>query len=154
MKMDTLYKLEDMCCKELDEIVKRGEMSTTSLEKAQLLTDTVKNVHKIEMLTEGDYSQAGEWEAKGSYDRGNSYRGMRYSRDYGGDRSHYNENRMSREGDMVDGYSSRRDSRGRYSRDGGDKQDMMRSMERMMEQTDNPADKDAYRRAMEILRNS
>lgn len=88
--MDKLY---EMLCKEVEEIAKKGELSAGDLDTVHKLTDTMKNIDKIEMLEEGNYSQGngyaqngGGWEAQGNYDRGNSYRRNysqgRYSRRY------------------------------------------------------------------------
>ena len=88
--MEYMDKLKDKLCKELEEIARKPEMSAGDLEAVHKLTDTIKNLDKIEMLEDGDgYSQAGDWEmeGRGSYERGSSYRGRkrdsmgRYSRD-------------------------------------------------------------------------
>ncbi len=100
----TTDKIREMLCAEADEIVEKGVLSAGDLETLHKITDTIKNVNKIEMLEEGEYSQLypmddgydrdGGWEARGTYgrtggrysrtayDRGNSYanRGMRYVR--------------------------------------------------------------------------
>ena len=66
--MKSLYELKEMLCYELDEIVKKGELSAGSLETVHKLTDTIKNIDKIEMLEEeGGYSEEGSYEGGGSY---------------------------------------------------------------------------------------
>ena len=59
--------LEDICeklCRELDEIAKKPELGAGDLDIVHKLTDTMKNIYKIEMYEEdGGYSRAGEWEA-------------------------------------------------------------------------------------------
>lgn len=76
--------IREKLCRELDEIAKKPELGTGDLEILHKLTDTIKNIDKIDMLEDGDYSRAGEWEAdmRGSYGRGNSYarRGTHYVR--------------------------------------------------------------------------
>ena len=88
--MESMYNLKEKLCRELDEIARKPEMSAGDLETVHKLTDTIKNIDKIDMLEEtGEYSQAGDWEmeGRGSYNRGSSYRGRkrdsmgRYSRD-------------------------------------------------------------------------
>ena len=87
--MEYMDKLRDKLCDELDEIARKPEMSAGDLEAVHKLTDTIKNLDKIEMLEDGDYSRDGDWEmeGRGSYERGASYRGRkrdsmgRYSRD-------------------------------------------------------------------------
>lgn len=92
-------ELKDMLCEELDKIGKKGELSAGSLDTVYKLTSSIKNIDKIEMLEDGGYSEDSRWMADGkmygsSYDSGNSYaRGRR---------------------------NAKRDSMGRYSRDGGD----------------------------------
>ena len=87
--MEYMHELKDKLCKELEEIARKPEMSAGDLEAVHKLTDTIKNLDKIEMLEDGGYSRDGDWEmeGRGSYERGASYRGRkrdsmgRYSRD-------------------------------------------------------------------------
>lgn len=85
--MKYLHELKEKLCKELDEIAHKPEMGAGDLEIIHKLTDTIKNVDKIGLLEEGEYSQAYD----GTYNRGNSYRGRRrdsmgrYSRRYSRD---------------------------------------------------------------------
>ena len=88
--MEYMYKLKEKLCDELEEIVNKGEWGAGDLDIIHKLTDTIKNLDKIEMLEEdGGYSRDGNWEAdmRGTYGRGSSYRGRkrdsmgRYSRD-------------------------------------------------------------------------
>lgn len=51
MGMKTLYKLKDMLCQELDEIADKGDLGAGDLDIAHKLTDTVKNIYKIEALS-------------------------------------------------------------------------------------------------------
>ena len=96
--MERMHELKKRFEKELEQYMHMGDKITMcELETIHKLTDTIKNIDKIMMLEDedGGYSQAGE---------------MR-----GG---------MNRGGNMMPGggYSyrrQRRDSRGRYSRDGG-----------------------------------
>ena len=89
MDMEYMHDLKDKLCKELEEIARKPEMSAGDLEAVHKLTDTIKNLDKIEMLEDGGYSRDGDWEmeGRGSYERGSSYRGRkrdsmgRYSRD-------------------------------------------------------------------------
>lgn len=107
--MKALYDLKDKLHDELDEIARKPEMGAGDLELIHKLTDTIKNIDKICMLEEeGGYSSA----VDGDYGRGASYanRGQHYVR------GHYSRDGR---GNMDGRYSSRRDSRGRYSRDDG-----------------------------------
>ena len=73
--MEKLYELYDMLCDELEKVTEKGELSAGSLEVAEKLTETMKNLKKI-MEMEG-YS--GEYHDMGSYNRG-SYAQRRDSR--------------------------------------------------------------------------
>lgn len=134
--MEYMYELKDKLCKELDEIARKPEMGAGDLEIIHKLTDTIKNLDKIEMLEDGGgYSQAGDWEIEGrAYNRGNSY--ARRKRDSMG--------RYSREG---------RGGRGGYSRHDA-KEAMMEQMEMLMDQAGSEKEREAIRRCMNQLENS
>ena len=127
-----LYDLREMLCEELDEYncnAKNG-LNERVLDTVHKLTDTIKNIDKIMMLEDGDYSRTGEWEADmrssygrtENYNRGNSYanRGRHY----------------------VRGHYSRGDGRER----------MISDIENMMQDATG-AERDAYKRALDILSN-
>ena len=134
--MEHIHELKKKLCRELDEIARKGEMGAGDLELAHKLTDTIKNLDKIEMLEDGGYSQAGDWEAdmRGTYGRDSSYRGRK--RDSMG--------RYSREG---------RGGRGGYSRHDA-KEAMMEQMEMLMDQAGSEREREAIRRCMGQLENA
>lgn len=134
--MEYMYELKEKLCDELEEIAKKGELGAGDLEIVHKLTDTIKNLDKIEMLEDGGYSQAGDWEAdmRGTYGRGSSYRGRK--RDSMG--------RYSREG---------RGGRGGYSRNDA-KEAMMEQMEMLMDQAGSEREREAIRRCMGQLENA
>ena len=120
-----MHELKEKLCEELEEIARKPEMSAGDLEAAHKLTDTIKNIDKIEKLEEDDgYSRAANWEAdmRGTYARGSSYRGRK------------------------------RDSMGRYSRDGRYSRhaspDMMDKLQTMMDNASTERERDAIRRLM------
>ena len=96
MSKKAMYELRNMLCDELDELARKGDLGAGDLEIAHKLTDTIKNIDKIEMmeddgysrdgdyLRDGDYSRGGDWQAdmRGTYGRGSSYarRGTHYVR--------------------------------------------------------------------------
>ena len=140
MSMRALEDLREMLCEELDEIAKKQEMNAGDLETVHKLTDTIKNIDKIYLLEEdGEYSQAGDWEADM---RGSSYanRGKHYVR------SHYGR----RDGDD---YSQRRDGMGRYSR-GDAKERMITKLEEMERTASNEKEREAIRRCISQLENA
>lgn len=90
MSKKAMYELRNMLCEELDELARKGDLGAGDLEIAHKLTDTIKNIDKIEMMEDdgysrdGDYSRGGDWQAdmRGTYGRGSSYarRGTHYVR--------------------------------------------------------------------------
>lgn len=135
--MDYMHELKEKLCDELEEIANKGELGAGDLEIIHKLTDTIKNLDKIEMLEDGGYSQAGDWEIEGrAYNRGNSY--ARRKRDSMG--------RYSRDGRMMRG--GYRDGR-MYSMAEA-KDDMMEQIEDMMDGA-NEKEKAILRRAMTEL---
>ena len=135
--MEYMYELKDKLCKELDEIARKGELGAGDLEIIHKLTDTIKNLDKIEMLEDDGYSQAGYRDGGISYARGSSYanRGKHYVR------GHYSREGYSNEGN----YSSRM-----YSRTDA-KERMMMEMEEAMNAASSEKEREVIRRAMDQL---
>lgn len=99
--MHTYYDAKEMLHKELEAIVKKGELSAGSLETIDKLLNSIKNACKIIMYNEydeGEYSQD-----SGMMTGGNSYARKRDSM-----------GRYSRRG-----YANARGGRGGYSRTSG-----------------------------------
>lgn len=139
--MEDMRKLKDMLCRELDEFARRDSIESYDLDTIHKLTDTIKNLDKIEMLEDGGYSQA-----RGGGPRG----GMRnYSRDGEGGGYSYEDSF----GDN-DGYSQarrRRDERGRYSRDDG-RDHMVNQLESMMGRVSSDRDREELRRMIDQMK--
>ena len=127
-----LYDLREMLCEELDEYNRdaKNGLNERVLDTVHKLTDTIKNIDKIMMLEDGDYSRTGEWEAdmRGSYGRTENYS---CGNSYANRGRHY-----------VRGHYSRGDGRER----------MISDIENMMQDATG-ADRDAYKRALDILSN-
>ena len=141
MSMKAMEEFRDKLCEEFEKIARKPEMSAGDLETAHKLTDTIKNIDKICIMDEsGEYSQAGDWEARGTYMDGNSYGGRR--RDSMG-RYSRNDDSSYRRGRSQRMYS--RDGRGGYSRDGG-VQGMMEHVEMMMDEATTDEEREAVRR--------
>mgnify|MGYP003466899400 CR=1 FL=1 len=155
--MHYMHDLKDLLCAELEDYAekgkKSGKMSMGDLETVHKLTDTVKNIMKIDVLKEeAGYSEDGHYMGEGriygtSYDDGMhreggySYaRGRRYAR-------RDSMGRYSRD----DGMRYHGGMRGGYSRDEG-KHYMMEQLEEMMEEAEKPAEKEALRRCMDALK--
>jgi len=100
-----MHKLYEWACNELEELENKAEkgLSAADVEYADKLTELKKNILKIEMLEDEGYS-AEYRDDMGSYARG-SNRG-------------YYHGGSNRGGSYARGRNARRDSMGRYSRDG------------------------------------
>ena len=96
--MHELYDLKEMLCKELKEYGEKGEMTAGTLDVVDKLAHTVKNLDKIIEAYE-DEGNSGYYPY--AYDDSMNRGGRSYNGSYRG-RS----------------YARRRDSMGRYSRDG------------------------------------
>jgi hypothetical protein len=152
-----MHKIKEKLMEILDEYEDRarnnpdGRLSDMEIQKIHMLTDTVKNICKIEMLEYGEgyservdgdsrrgysregYSRDGEWMARGGYG-GNSYR------EDGG--SSYDEGGSS--------YARRRrDSMGRYSRADG-KEHMAEKLREMMQEAEGE-EREAIRKCLKEI---
>jgi len=70
--MEYAEKLKSMLTKEVDEIAKKGELSSGALEALHKLTDTIKNIDKIEKLegNEASYNDQSDTSNGRHYVRG------------------------------------------------------------------------------------
>ena len=155
-----MHDLKDLLCAELEDYAengkKSGKMSMGDLDSIHKLTDTVKNILKIDLLeSEEGYSEDGHYMGEGriygtSYDDG-MRRGVGYS--YARGRGRYAKRDSMGRYSRDDGYMRRdgRSMRDGYSRDDG-KAYMMEHLEDMMEDAEKPAEKEALRRCMEALK--
>lgn len=155
-----MHKIKEMLMEELKEFEKKSDLKAGDLETIHKLTDTVKNIDKIEMLEDGEggYSEAGGWMADGrmygTYDHGSSYargrgRGRNAKRDSMG--------RYSREDgySMNGGYSEERGMRGGQGRNsrrgysyGGAKGYMVDKLEEMMDMAETEQERKAIEQCM------
>lgn len=166
--MQYMHDLKDLLCAELEDYAekgkKSGKMSMGDLESIHKLTDTVKNILKIDLMeSEDGYSEDGHYMGEGriygtSYESGYSERGgSSYARGRGRYAKRDSMGRYSRDGgmsyddDMSYARGGRGGNRGGYSRDDG-KHYMMDQLEEMMEEAEKPAEKEALRRCMDALK--
>lgn len=139
MNREQYEDLKMLLCKELEEISEHGEISRSDLEDVMKLTTTIKNIGKIMMMDdEGGYSQGnGDWNASGSY----------YSRDGRDMYSRNGRDNNERYGTSYGRYSTMR------SRAGNESEMVMEKIEQMMNEGRlNMEDRNALRKAMEVLR--
>ena len=165
--MDYMHDLKALLCAELEDYAengkKSGKMSMGDLESIHKLTDTVKNILKIDMLEEeGGYSEDGHYMGEGriygtSYESGYSERGgSSYARGRGRYAKRDSMGRYSRDGgmsyddDMSYARGGRGGNRGGYSREDG-KHYMMGELERLMEKASTHTEREALEKCMQAL---
>ena len=78
--MENLYKMKELLERELDGYCKRGELSAGSLDVIHKITDTIKNIDKIEAMDERGYSGRYLDDDLRGYSRGSSYARRHYVR--------------------------------------------------------------------------
>lgn len=139
MSAKEMYEAKEQLCKLLGEVTRTGEIKLGDLEAINYLTNSIKNLMKINEMEEGGYSYGmGDWNANGNY----SNRG--YSNNMG-----YSNNGYSTNGTYDDTNSRMHYVRGHYSR--GDM--LTERIEDMMNDSRlNNDEKSTLRRAMDILR--
>ena len=143
--MNELYEYEDKMKK-----MNGGKLSVQDLDKIHKLTDTVKNICKIDMLDDEEgYSEDGHYMGEGriygtSYARGRRYAKRdsmgRYSRDDG----------MYHDGGSSYARGGNMDGRGGYSRDGATEM-LMEKAEEMLQMTRDPKERRAIEKFMHEL---
>ena len=112
--MDYMYDLKEMLCKELEDLVQKGELSAGALDAVDKLTHSIKSLVTIIAMEEGGYSNDGSYDGYNGGGNGGSYNGYR---GYSGRRGR----------DSMGRYTSGR----RYSRDEA-KDEVMRHLEKAM----------------------
>ena len=147
--MEYIEKIKKMLCKELDEYAMKSKLSMADIDVIHKLTDTVKNLDKIEMLEDDDgYSEARGGMRGRSYMHGSSYDDdMMYSERRGRGRYAKRDSMGRYSSDMgssYDDYTERMDRR--YSRDDA-KDHMMSKLGEMMEDAD-PNEREILKDAM------
>lgn len=127
--MEVYMELKRMLEDELEEIIRKGEITASNIDAIDKLTHSLKNTNKIIEDDMGGYS-------------GEEYSGRRYYR---------NGNAYDDGGDSYGRYSGRRhrDSMGRYARADGSVRSKLREM--MMDASLPPEDKKILERAMDEL---
>ena len=138
MDKQGMHKLREKLCKELDALIARPNLNMGELELVHKLTDTIKNIDKIEMFE----NESGYSEARGGRGRGRS--------SYG-----YNYDGNSYDGSSYEGsdYSDRARHyvRGHYSNHS--KKGLLEYMEELMDETTSDQERAALHRCITQLKN-
>lgn len=158
-----MHKIKEKLMEELHEVENKlkqegnGKLSAGDLEYIHKLTDTIKNIDKIEMLEEdvGHSQDGGNWMARGMYG-GHSYDegGNSYARRKRDSMGRYSRDGGNSYGEDGDGYSERRHYvQGHYSR-GDAKEHMIDKMEEMMEMAGSEKEREAIRQCISKIENA
>ena len=166
--MDYMHDLKDLLCAELKDYAEKGkrsgELSKADVEVIDTVLNSVKNIYKIDKYkeeTEG-YSEDGTYMGEGriygtSYESGYSERGgSSYARGRGRYARRDSMGRYSRDGgmsyddDMSYARGGRGGNRGGYSREDG-KHYMMGELERLMEKASTHTEREALEKCMQAL---
>ena len=154
MLMNELYEYEEKAKK-----MSGGKLSQNEMDRIHKLTDTVKNIDKIEMLEGGEgYSEDGAYMGEGriygtSYARGRGRNARRdsmgrYSRDDGYSENYDGGSSYARGG--QGGRGGNMGGRGGYSRDDA-KEHMMEKAEEMLEMATDPKERRAIEKFIREL---
>lgn len=136
--MHMYEELKEMLCKELEEITRKGELTAGSLDTVDKLTHAIKSIDTIVAMEEysDDYSYRGSYDREGdgmSGARRRTYDGRSYAR----------------------GRNAKRDSMGRYSRDGYSyddaKDDMINNLHELMQDTHDERTKQEFKKFINKL---
>lgn len=150
--MEYMYNIRNMLCDELEEMSKKKQISIADIDIIHKLTDTIKNIFKIEMLQEedGKYSQ----EDGNGYSREDGYSDRRNSRNsYKTDLTYDDGEDSYRRGRNQMGQFTSRESGRRYSRDGG-KEKMISQLHNMMETAETDRQKESIKKLIRDIENS
>lgn len=144
MSERTYTELKGMLCDELEQIVSRGSITAGDLEAVHKLTDTIKNVYKIEMYSEGENSSYDGYSNYNGGSRG-SYGG------YNGSRGRSYGNYSNDGGNGGTSMRGRHYVRGHYSYADGSSMLEEKINEMMMDSRLSMEDKNTLKRAMDII---
>lgn len=144
--MKVYGQIKDMLCDELEEIAKKKELTTNSLDVLYKGIDILKDISTIEAM-EQEYGSSQEGYSKDGYSQG-YYGRMPY---YMYDEMPHNGNSYAR----GRGSNANRDSMGRYSSDGrsydGYSGDTKDELTRLMNSAQNEREREAIRKALDSM---
>lgn len=138
--MKNMWKLKETLCEQLEEYTSRTKLAGGDLQTVHMLTDTIKNLDKIEMLEDDEM---------GEYSHARRRRDMRGRYSHDGDRYSYYEDGDSYDDGMRGMMGGGNDAR-RYSRADG-KERMMDILEGMRDGVQGP-EKQTVERMIEMVR--
>lgn len=153
--MKVYEQIKDMLCDELEEIAKKKELTTNSLEVLYKGIDILKDIKTIESMDQ-EYPAEGYSKDSGySTNYGRGYWGRMPYYMYDGDMSYQSGNQGNSYA-RGRGANANRDSMGRYSNDGysmndGYSGDTKEELKRLMSNAQNDRERDAIRKALDSM---
>ncbi|MDE6133629.1 MAG: hypothetical protein K2G04_09715 [Oscillospiraceae bacterium] len=133
MEQRTSKRAKEMLCDEIEKVIGDGNLNRERLELLHKLTDTLKNLFKIEMYeNESGYSHDGRGHLDRRYAHDSSYGDSSYDSGYSGRRRHH--------------------VRGHYSYDDG-REEMIGKLDTLMNDAPTEKDREAIRRCMNLMQN-
>ena len=140
--MERVYEdIEKMLCKELEEIGRKGELTSNNLDGMYKSVDIVKDIYTIDAMKHSGYSN----EYSGDYSE-------RYMRPYYAYDGSYDNNPHNSYDNRGRGKYAERDSMGRYSSEGYSR-DSESELQAMMNRSRDEKEKEILRRALDSMRN-
>ena len=143
--MGNYSKLEEILSREIEKISEKGELTSNTLNSLNTLSNTLKNILKIEMLVDSSrYSNNDSyWEANGSYGT-DTDRMRNYSRN-----SYYMDDSYNRGNNSYrNSYERGSYSKNNYSRNNG-KHYIMNELKEMMDEAETEKEREALRQCMQ-----
>lgn len=132
---DSMYRLKEMLCDELDQYAKKGELTAGSLDIVDKLSHALKSITTIMAMEEADGEYSGTYRMY-----------PRYMRDRDG---------MGGQTERGSSYARRRDSRGRYSRDySGAMDEMVDQLKDMMDSAPDQSTRQDIQRLIKKFENA
>ena len=132
---DSMYRLKEMLCDELDQYAKKGELTAGSLDIVDKLTHALKSITTIMAMEDADEEYSGTYRMY-----------PRYMRDRDG---------MGGQTERGSSYARKRDSRGRYSRDySGAMDDMVDRLREMMDSAPDQSTRQDIQRLIKKFENA
>lgn len=132
---DSMYRLKEMLCDELDQYAKKGELTAGSLDIVDKLSHALKSITTIMAMEDADGEYSGTYRMY-----------PRYMRDRDG---------MGGQTERGSSYARKRDSRGRYSRDySGAMDEMVDQLKDMMDSAPDQSTRQDIQRLIKKFENS
>ena len=139
--MKVYDQIKEMLCDELEEIAKKKELTTNSLDVIYKSVDIIKDLATVRAM-EQEYPSEGYSKDSG-YSQGYYHRMPYYM---------YDDIGMSHDNSYARGRNAQRDSMGRYSSYDGYSGDTREELNRLMNTAQNEREREAIRKALDSMK--